>query len=261
MTKSEAINTLSAFLGKRDVAELTQNAISERYGFPMVDVFVLFGGSVLCGGDILAKAIQNHIAKKFIIVGGAGHTTQTLRDKMQKVIPELQTTDLPEAELFNSYINSLYNLSADYLETRSTNCRNNITLLLKLLETEQIPCKNIIIAQDAAMQLRMEAVLKKFRSDLTIINFATYSARVHEREKSLFFAEDIAGMWDMERYISLLLGEIPRLRDDTEGYGPNGKNYLVHVDIPNSVTEAFETLRTSYPNLIREANPEFAHIK
>ena len=49
-------------------------------------------------------------------------------------------------------------------------------------------------------------------------------------------------MWDMERYISLLLGEIPRLRDDSDGYGPNGKNYLAHIDIPDSVTEAFENL-------------------
>lgn len=39
---------------------------------------VLFGGSIIAGGDILAEAIQNEVAKKNIIVGGAGHTTETL---------------------------------------------------------------------------------------------------------------------------------------------------------------------------------------
>ena len=42
---------------------------------------VLFGGSIIAGGDILAEAIQNEVAKKNIIVGGAGHTTETLRNK------------------------------------------------------------------------------------------------------------------------------------------------------------------------------------
>ena len=41
---------------------------------------VLFGGSIIAGGDILAEAIQNEVAKKNIIVGGAGHTTETLRN-------------------------------------------------------------------------------------------------------------------------------------------------------------------------------------
>ena len=41
---------------------------------------VLFGGSIIAGGDILAEAIQNEVAKKNVIVGGAGHTTETLRN-------------------------------------------------------------------------------------------------------------------------------------------------------------------------------------
>ena len=41
---------------------------------------VLFVGNIIAGGDILAEAIQNEVAKKYIIVGGAGHTTETLRN-------------------------------------------------------------------------------------------------------------------------------------------------------------------------------------
>ena len=38
----------------------------------------------MCGGDVLAQAIKDHIAKKYVIVGGAGHTTETLRLKMHE---------------------------------------------------------------------------------------------------------------------------------------------------------------------------------
>lgn len=41
--------------------------------------------------------------------------------------------------------------NADALETQSTNCGNNITYLLELLEREKIPCRSIILCQDATM--------------------------------------------------------------------------------------------------------------
>ncbi|MGV3144729.1 hypothetical protein [Streptococcus parasuis] len=33
----------------------------------------LFGGSILAGGEQLAEAIRNKLAKTYVIVGGAGH--------------------------------------------------------------------------------------------------------------------------------------------------------------------------------------------
>lgn len=65
-------------------------------------------------------------------------------------------------------------------------------------------------------------------------------------------------MWEIERYISLLMGEIPRLLDDTNGYGPNGKIYIAHVDIPMNVLKAFEDLKVEYGDLVRVANPLYA---
>lgn len=57
---------------------------------------------------------------------------------------------------------------------------------------------------------------------------------------------------------SLLLGEIPRLSDTPDGYGPQGKGFLAHVDIPSAVQAAFNYLRQEYPGLVRTANPQFA---
>jgi len=41
----------------------------------------------------------------------------------------------------------------------------------------------------------------------------------------------------------LLLGELPRLRDDINGYGPLGRDFIVHVDIPAEVEAAWQILR------------------
>ena len=46
----------------------------KKYGFEKVDVFVLFGGSILAGGDVLAKAVRENIAKNYVIVGGREST-------------------------------------------------------------------------------------------------------------------------------------------------------------------------------------------
>lgn len=58
------------------------------------------------------------------------------------------------------------------------------------------------------------------------------------------------GVWEVDRYLSLLLGEIPRLRDDGSGYGPKGKNFIDHVDIPSEVERAWARLAERYPELL-----------
>ena len=144
------INTLGKFCGIRDINELSQGKLLECYGIRQADVMVLFGGSILAGGDVFAEAIKNNIAKKYIIVGGAGHTTETLRQKIQQEYPEIETTGLPEAEIFQRCLKTVYGCMADYLETQSTNCGNNITYLLDLLREENIGFKSIILSQDAS---------------------------------------------------------------------------------------------------------------
>lgn len=59
------------------------------------------------------------------------------------------------------------------------------------------------------------------------------------------------GVWDVDRFLSLLLGEIPRLRDDPAGYGPAGKGFIDHVNIPTAVEAAHARLARRYPQLLR----------
>ena len=45
------INILASFGGKRDLPELTQKALEDKYSLKQADVMVLFDGSILVGGD------------------------------------------------------------------------------------------------------------------------------------------------------------------------------------------------------------------
>ena len=65
-------------------------------------------------------------------------------------------------------------------------------------------------------------------------------------------------MWPMGRYVELLLGEIPRLTDDAGGYGPRGKGFIAHVDIPAPVQAAYARLRQTFGMATRAADPQFA---
>lgn len=256
---AECINILADFLGKRDVEELTKEQLKKKYNIDHADVMVLFGGSIMCGGDVLAEAMKNKAAEKYIIVGGAGHTTETLRQMIHDAHPSIITDGLSEAEVFNCYLKTVYGKEADLLETRSTNCGNNITYLLDLLKENNISFSSIILTQDASMQRRMEAGLRKYvEDDVLIINYAAYHAHVIADHDELKYASEIPGMWNMERYAELLMGEIPRLTDDENGYGPNGKDYISHVDIPDEVRDAFEMVLKESKVHVREANPLFA---
>ncbi len=259
MNVEDNINTLGNFCGMRDVDRLSADVIQNKYGFPKADVMVLFGGSIIEGGDVLAKAMQEKIAKKYIIVGGAGHTTETLRQRVNTEYPDIETAGLPEAEVFQRYLAHVYGLQADYLETQSTNCGNNITYLLGLLRDKSIPCKSIILTQDATMQRRMDAGLRKYApGEVAIINYAAYSVKTVLHSGKLEFDRQPHGMWTVDRYVNLLMGEIPRLADDANGYGPVGKDFIAHVDIPDSVSVAFEELKKVYGTDTREANPLYA---
>ena len=253
------INMLGKFCGKRDLEALTGECLQRHYGARRADVMVLFGGSILQGGDVLACGMKERIAERYVIVGGAGHTTETLRQRVRQEYPSLRTEGRSEAEIFQGYLSAVYGLQADYLETESTNCGNNITNLLALLEEKGISFRSIILCQDASMQRRMEAGLRKYVSgEVRIINYAAYEAHVVVKENELAYFSEIHGMWEMDRYVSLLMGEIPRLGDDENGYGPSGKDFIAHVDIPEEVRHAFEELKKRYGNQIREANPRYA---
>ena len=268
---AENVNILGDFCAKRDVSSLSPQALLEKAGQTQLDVFVLFGGSILAGVDRLAKAITSKIAKTTIIVGGAGHTTDTLRHQVADLFqdPDLsfeKLKDKSEAEIFQLCLQKRHGLQADFLECRSTNCGNNITFLLDLIQEKNIPCTSILLCQDGTMQHRMEATLRKFAPALTIYNYAAYQVKVRPNQdlsdpanlaSVLEYESEPEGMWSIERYVELLLGEVSRLCDDKQGYGPKGAGYLAHVDIPRQVKQAFEMVKRVNLSPVRLAQSRF----
>ncbi|RMZ81328.1 hypothetical protein DV738_g2303, partial [Chaetothyriales sp. CBS 135597] len=130
--------------------------------------------------------------------------------------------------------------------------------------------RSITVVQDPTMSLRTVASFNKAYADGAdkapspspphVVAWPTFTPQVAVKkaeeqeedndENSLSFFLEYAstdknqggrGLWSMRRFVDLLMGEVPRLRDDAMGYGPRGKGFIVHVDIPAEVEEAIRT--------------------
>ncbi|WP_298839654.1 YdcF family protein [Clostridium sp.] len=255
---ADNLNILGDFLSKRDIEDLSKAALIKKYGIKQVDLLILLGGSIVYGCEIAGKTFSNGIAKQLMIVGGEGHTTSLLRTAISERYPSIITQNRMEADMISDLLYEKYSISKNdiFMEKQSTNCGENALFSLRLAKDKGIKPKNVIIMQDSSMQLRMDATYKREwrECNTTFIGYASYRAHVIIKEGKLVFEDNnICGMWSMEHYITLLLGEIPRLHDTSKGYGPKGKNYIVHVDIPSGVLEAFENLKMHYGKYVRKA--------
>jgi uncharacterized SAM-binding protein YcdF (DUF218 family) len=235
-----SINTLVRFCARRDVPAL---------GPAMADVAILFGGSILAGADVFAEAMRTGVAERYLIVGGEGHTTDALRHMLGETKP---TT---EAALFDRYLRQRYGLAADLLEQESTNCGNNVTNALALLRASGVRHRRLVLVQDATMQQRMDAGFRRHAPSVKIVNYAAHQTLVTD---ALDFDEPPAGMWSVDRYVSLLMGEVPRLTDDGDGYGPSGRGFIAHVEVPAGVRRAWVHLKESARFASRGADARWA---
>lgn len=112
------LNVLVDFLAKRDIKNLTSNALEEKYKISQVDLLILFGGCIPEGIEVFHAAYENNFAKNYMIVGGTGHTTDILRGKMQSVLHAFDVTDKSEAEIMMMYLKQNYDMQDVILETK-----------------------------------------------------------------------------------------------------------------------------------------------
>jgi uncharacterized SAM-binding protein YcdF (DUF218 family) len=239
------VNLLVDFCAMRDETAMNRGA---------ADVAILFGGSILAGGDVFARALQNGVAQRAMIVGGQGHSTDALREAMRQSMG-WDDVDVTEAALFQRYLRERHGLNVDLLGTESTNCGSNVREALDLLRARGVPHERILIVQDASMQRRMDAGFRLLAPLKTVVNYAAHRTYVDD---ALHYLDAPAGMWAPERYLSLLMGEIPRLADGPDGYGPSGRGFIAHVDIPDDVWRAYSALRTAGAGVARPADPRWA---
>jgi uncharacterized SAM-binding protein YcdF (DUF218 family) len=246
-TISGSINTLVRFCARRDVPALTPDLAA--------DVAILFGGSILAGAAEFAAAMRAGVGTHYLIVGGQGHTTDALRTLLRERMGWPDVTALSEAALFDRYLRTEHGVAVDLLEQESTNCGNNVTNALALLRREGIAHGRLILFQDATMQQRMDAGFRRHAPAAHLVNYATHRTLVDDE---LAYVNAPDGMWELDRYVSLLMGEVPRLTDDANGYGPAGRDFIAHVDVPPEVHDAFGRLRRTARFATRAADHRWA---
>ena len=251
------MNVLSRYLAQRDFATLTPEAVTAVLG-DRADLLILMGGSIASGCELAASAFLSGVADRLMIVGGAGHTTQALRDTVHQRYPDVETEGRAEAQLIAEMFEKHYGIPRPrvILEDRSKNCGENAIFALDVAKAHGLTPRTVVLMQDSSMQRRMDLSFRKSWAG-TGARFFGYAAHVpeviSENGELRYTGAQPWGMWPFARFLTLILGEIPRLRDDADGYGPRGKNFIAHADIPDAVLPAFDRLALAFPHLVRPA--------
>ena len=197
-----------------------------------VDLMLLFGGSLPSGWNQAAAAVAAGRVGTLMLVGGRGHTTDVLRG-LVGAGPETA-----EADLMAEHLRRTHGIEEVLLERASTNCGTNVTLARDLAIRNGLHPRTVALVQDPTMQRRMDAVFRLVWPEAVPVNRP---------------APDGRDTWPRGRWISLVMGEVPRLRDDQHGYGPRGRGFIAHVDVPDEVEAAYAALLAAHPDWGRAA--------
>lgn len=251
----EDINTIASFLANAQQATSWSD-------LPDIDTIVLCGSAILqCATSVFAALEANpRLAKTLVICGGVGHSTQLLYDTVRNhsefgVLGE-EIQGLPESRvlyrLFRQFFHAEDVEAAGLrvlIEDESTNCGANAVETVRLLEVQVIETRHLVIVQDPTMSIRTLAAFQKTYHGAkwvpTMTTFPTFVPKLALLEGKVVYdipTIDTHGLWNMDRFCDLVLGEVPRLRDDERGYGPNGKDFIVHVDVSQEVEDAWRRL-------------------
>ncbi len=84
---AEWINMLGRFCGARDVESLTRASLRERFGFEQADVLALFGGSIIAGADVLARAMRENVAARYVIVAARDTRPRRCAASFTRAVP------------------------------------------------------------------------------------------------------------------------------------------------------------------------------
>ncbi|CAI7637139.1 unnamed protein product [Penicillium discolor] len=241
------INLLSEFLSDNQLPDLSTTS--------SVDCIVICASAVLHSAEVLFQTLQQRpsLTKALVLCGGIGHSTKLLYDAVKshpvysRIADEIQ--GLPEAKILERILDEFFDRSLItkegcqiLLEPQSTNCGQNASFSRKVLDEVgfQAPATCIII-QDPTMMLRTKASFEK-----TYEGTQTPVSIVQLSRNEVIEYSDISPpseLWSQSRFLELIMGEIPRLRDDKDGYGPQGRGFIAHVDVPSHIEAAWSRLQ------------------
>lgn len=247
------INNIILFLSKRDIDELTKRALQGKFGIKQVDMLIILGNSIPYIAELGADAYKSGIAENLMVVGGIGHSTKYLIENVLKNnnYIDINTNNKSEADILSQIIEKRINIDNHkiIIENKSTNCGSNAHEALNVFKKRGHIPKSILLIQDPTMQMRTHAsFLKEWNEEKSlIISYSPFIPKVKASYNGYeYINNEIDGLWNKGRFIDLIMGEIPRLRDDLQGYGPMGKGFISHVDIPEKVLDSYNRLLGYY---------------
>lgn len=248
-----ALNDVADFLALNDFGPKGLKGLPRDMAAKSLDCVILAGNCVLETAEGAFRAVKSEVGPKLLITGGIGHATEVLRRKVatHPVYRAVATEARTEAHILADTAQEFWGIdrSSILIEPDSTNSGENARFSRKILEDSGMPVKAILLVQDPTMQRRADATFRHVWSDhadLTVLNWPAFTPRVRlVGEELQFDLNGIAGLWSMDRFLSLVMGEIPRLRDNPQGYGPRGKGFIAHVDIPEHIEAAYAQLKNS----------------
>lgn len=136
------------------------------------------------------------------------------------------------------------------VEDQSTNCGQNASFSRRILDQAGYRAiENCMVVQDPTMMRRTKASFEKVYEDapspVSIISCPVFVPQVRLSHSGLLeynTSVEPSGLWELSRFLGLIMGEVPRLRDDENGYGPSGRGFVSHVDIPIDIEMGWSRL-------------------
>ena len=223
---SDAFNCIIEFLAVRDIAQMSKDALKQACGASVTDVIIALGSDLPVVAETACELYKAGYGEKLMFCGGIGHSTINLKKKVAKIL-NVDIDRLPEseAEIYACLAKDKYQIESlsIFMDKTSTNTSENIKNAIQIFNDHTIKHQNVILIQDPILQKR---------SYVTALDLFNNSQK------------------EGKRLYELALGEVYRLRDDENGYGPNGKGFLRHVDVPEEVNRSFEIIADKMPEYL-----------
>lgn len=236
-----AANVLGRWLAQNDFAAPPQASQTQWV--------VMAGNAVMPTIEAACHLVSEH-GGSLLISGGIGHSTNFLYEAIAEH-PRYQSISCDgeaEATLLAEIAHRFWQIPRERIvvEDQSTNCGENAGFTRRVMEERGIRPDTVTVVQDPTMQRRTMATFTRVWQSVDNaprwLSYPGYVPELVNTPDGVSYRQPAVGLWPVSRYLSLLLGEVPRLRDDAQGYGPRGKDFIAHVDIPAEVEAAWQHL-------------------
>lgn len=237
-----AINTIGEWLAQDDLSGSCQH--------PDIDAVILAGNAAIPTIDA-AFRIAAEKQVPLLISGGIGHSTAFLYEAIRthSRYHTVPVTGRAEASILADIARAFWQIPEArlWVEDRSTNCGENARFSWSMLKQRHRTTGRVLVVQDPTMQRRTMATFARVCRDEPEspqwISHPGFTPTLQNGNEGVEFSESHTGLWPVDRYLSLVMGELPRLYDDANGYGPAGRDYIAHVEFPEAVMAAWKQLQ------------------